>query len=223
MYDMLSNTYSNQCDFIKDMVIHHQIACDMAKTIFKHTNDIQIMDLARNIIYAQTAEIVTLRSLLTSYQIHSPLLECHINNSVGLQSWSNEKNWDVKYASDPINIKMNSSMQRMHTGKYAKTNKYFLIDMILHHEIAVIMARRLLNHKACNPSLSQICRGIIWQQTLEISYMKRLLIFKFNQEDNDNTEKIIYHNTDIPLVTYYEPNLSTDKNIKNDKCWEYEQ
>jgi hypothetical protein len=66
------------------------------------------------------------------------------------------------------------SMHRMMKGDYPKEDCEFLKDMIYHHQIAVDMARVLINHTK-RPQILQLCRDIIWAQTYEIWYMRALL------------------------------------------------
>lgn len=247
MNEMIYKDYKNNCEFIKDMIKHHQIACDMSESLITTTQNQRLMSLAHDIIWSQKAEIVNLRSIQTNYQYYSK----NINDKRGTLSnvsTSLKHNNSETYGNPkiPITKEQEQSMERMMKNiKY--TDEEFLEDMIEHHKIAVIMSRHVIDNKSNNPLLIYICRCIIWQQTLEIAQMKGLLndykTFKTCNTENtpiagqwgiqdvritrepfgsqrirEEPKLIKFEQKEKPIVSYYEPIMSTDKNIEKDKC-----
>lgn len=72
--DMFDDTMSHDMNtpksvdeaFADGMIMHHEMAVDMAETILKYTDNDAIIEMANNIIQVQTQEISEMRAILTS-------------------------------------------------------------------------------------------------------------------------------------------------------------
>jgi uncharacterized protein (DUF305 family) len=53
--------------FLSEMVVHHQGAVDMAQAVLKNSNRPELLNLAREIITAQTKEIEMMKSWQASW------------------------------------------------------------------------------------------------------------------------------------------------------------
>jgi len=67
MHRMMSGKYlTDNCDFLRDMIIHHEIALIMSREIYQYTQNPRIMEFTRNIIYGQELEIAQMRQMMES-------------------------------------------------------------------------------------------------------------------------------------------------------------
>jgi uncharacterized protein (DUF305 family) len=84
--------------------------------------------------------------------------------------------------------------------------------MIDHHQVAIDMSHVLYNYTK-EPQLTYLARNIIFSQTNEITYMKRLLESKLS---NISTIKNEQYNLELKetYIKYYYPNLTERKNVK---------
>ena len=52
MQHMMTSEYlAGDCNFLRDMIVHHKVALAMAKEIYQHTQNPRIMEFSRQIIY----------------------------------------------------------------------------------------------------------------------------------------------------------------------------
>lgn len=52
--------------FVKDMIKHHEMAVEMSKLILEYTNDVNIKNIAKNIIEKQNKEIEKMKTILAN-------------------------------------------------------------------------------------------------------------------------------------------------------------
>ena len=65
MRRMMNGDYpSDDRTFLTDMILHHQMAVDMAEHLLKYTKNPALIDMCNNIIRVQKREIVEMRELL---------------------------------------------------------------------------------------------------------------------------------------------------------------
>ncbi len=213
---------TTQCGFLKEMVHHHQIAGEMADVIMQYTKNPQISVLARDIIWAQKGEIAQMRLQQTSYVYESELLSDNDCNSPSQLHLYYKTECPIKedslytpdYGSVTRDPDYYKSMSRMMKKDYPKDDCEFMKEMVVHHQIAVEMARVMEKHTK-NPAMLNLLRNIIWNQTLEITLMKRLLLsYDVNKFPPNN----IPWKYEEPALSCYDPYLTTSKNIAKDKC-----
>ncbi len=135
--------------FIAQMIPHHDGAIAMAKIALERSKRPEVLSLARGIIEAQEKEIVDMRGW---YQ-----------------------NW---YGSTPPQGGMGMRMSGM-TGEPdvlksvpdAEFDREFIMEMIPHHEMAVVMAQ-MLQASTGRDEMKQLADNIITSQTREIEVMR---------------------------------------------------
>ena len=131
--------------FIREMIPHHQEALDTALIVASSTKNPELRDLANAIIAAQEKEIVMMNSWL--------------------QDWYPAQTTAATY--QPMMGDLNAL-----DGEARDVS--FLKGMIMHHEMAVIMANDLLKleHRT---ETGELALAIISTQNSEIRQMKTLL------------------------------------------------
>jgi uncharacterized protein (DUF305 family) len=126
------------------MIPHHQEAVDSSKEVIKRTSRKELADFADNIVRVQQAEIVQMKQWLSSWYPGR-------SDKAGYQP-------------------MMRSTSRMSADK---ADQAYLEDMIMHHQMAVIMAETLLSENLTErPELEDLARGIITSQNSEITQME---------------------------------------------------
>jgi len=147
--------------FIEQMIPHHEGAIEMAKLAQERSKRPEILTLAKAIIQSQSQEITQ------------------------MQTWY--KNW---YGTEvPVNSTVGMGMGRgmMHGGMMGgqtsdieslknavNFDEVFLQEMILHHQMAVMMAQMLLSGSN-RPEMKQLGDDIITAQESEIEQMRSWL------------------------------------------------
>jgi uncharacterized protein (DUF305 family) len=148
--DSAKMTSNFDIDFANTMMIHHQAAIDMSELEIAKGGDVKIIDMAKNIITSQKAEIAQLKNFVSNYKID-----------------------DVKMDnSDSQNIladAMKRMMDNMHNMKMTgNTDDDFVMLMIPHHASAVKMAKNEITYGK-EPMLKKIAQKIIIDQNKEIA------------------------------------------------------
>ena len=133
----------SEFDFLVEMIPHHQEAVDSSKEIKSITGRSELQEFAREIIAAQEKEIQELKEWI--------------------QLWYADRHAHARY--EPM-------MRDIAGLSVEEAEQIFLEDMIAHHEMAVMMARDLLeNDLAEHAEVEDMARSIIEQQDKEIEIM----------------------------------------------------
>ena len=68
-HDMSHNMVTSDVDtaFAEGMMVHHQMAVDMAESILKYTNNEEVIEFAKNIVETQNEEIAEMQSFLDEH------------------------------------------------------------------------------------------------------------------------------------------------------------
>ena len=228
MQRMMDGQYRNSdCGFLKDMVIHHDIAVAMAKDVFRHTKNPRILDLSLSIIQDQEIEIATMRQMQWSY--------CHrsMTATASVPSWLNQQ-FAIQCQNDcgwgpyqqvyhPLirdkgfHLAM-KRMDRLFTGKVATytRDEWFLHDMIYHHQIAIEMAHHL-QRTTQNPEMLVFLRKVIWNQSKEIWHMRMILRNYGDSFWMSHSDKL--DQAQLTTYSYYLPKQTTSLNIEQDGCY----
>lgn len=151
----LSNSISH--NFIAQMIPHHCAAVEMSQNILKYTTNIQVQEIALQIVAEQTRSIENMRSI-----------QCACGRSC------NSRQDICMYQR-----RINQIMQRMFSemsgaGAVNNINVNFLREMIPHHRGAIEMAQTALRCNIC-PELRPILRAIITSQQRGVAEMQQLL------------------------------------------------
>jgi uncharacterized protein (DUF305 family) len=169
--DNICDKYLTDLEFLKHMIDHHQVAVDMSEQLKKVSNIPFMLELARNISYIQRYEIWIMK-MMSTYGIPSISLD---NNK--FEKWNPNYKVGCYY---PKMSKDSGAKCEMHFFKPNKkmlehtNNINFLQHMIPHHQVAVNMSKRLLQHTK-NPHMLEFANEIIKNQQYEIWNMKEAL------------------------------------------------
>ena len=147
---MQKGKYSDKA-FIDAMVPHHQSAIAMAEVALKNAEHEEIIQLSRNIISSQQAEIEELKSIKQE--------EFGTSN--------------VPMEMSPEQMRgMGMMMDPQQLANQKPFDEAFIDAMIPHHQSAIEMARAALENSD-NPKIKELAQNIISAQQREIEQMKQ--------------------------------------------------
>lgn len=148
--DSVKMTSNFDIDFANTMMIHHQAAIDMSELEIAKGGDVKIIDIAKNIIKSQKAEIAQLKNFVSNYKMDNAKMD----------------------NSDSQNIladAMKTMMENMHNMKMTgNTDDDFVMLMIPHHASAVKMAKDEITYGK-ESSVKKMAQKIIIDQNKEIA------------------------------------------------------
>lgn len=135
--------------FIDQMIPHHEGAIAMAKVALEKSTRPEIISLASGIIDAQEREITTMQNWYTQWygQVPSGTSGNHMMRMEGMEG-------DLTKLQQALDF-----------------DEEFLRQMIVHHEMAVMMAQMLVSGTE-RPEMKQLASDIITSQTREIEMMR---------------------------------------------------
>ena len=146
---MENGKYSDRA-FIDAMVPHHQGAIAMAEVALKNAEHEEIIQLSRNIISSQQAEIEELKSIKQE----------EFGTSNVPMEMSQEQMRDMGMMMDPQSL-----------ADQKPFDEAFIEAMIPHHQSAIDMAK-VANQESENPRIKELAGNIISAQKREIEQMK---------------------------------------------------
>jgi uncharacterized protein (DUF305 family) len=147
---MEDGKYSDRA-FIDAMVPHHQGAVEMAEVALKNAEHDEIIDLSRNIISSQQAEIEELKSIKQE----------EFGTSNVPMDMSQEQMRGMGMMMDPQQLANRDPF-----------DKAFIDAMIPHHQSAIEMAQ-VAREKSEIPEIKELAGNIISAQQKEIEQMTR--------------------------------------------------
>lgn len=151
----LSNSISY--NFIVQMIPHHRAAIEMSENLLRYTTNLQLQDIASDIITEQTQSIQNMLAI-----------ECSCLN---LQNCEADL---CRYQKQMDNIMQIMFSEMKHARYCNDINLNFIWEMIPHHMGAVRMSETTLRYQIC-PELVPILKAIIVSQKRGIAQMQRLL------------------------------------------------
>ena len=146
---MENGKYSDRA-FIDAMVPHHQGAVEMAEVALKNAEHEEIIDLSRNIISSQQAEIEELKSI-------------------------KKEEFGTSQVPMEMGSQQTQSMGMMDPQELANREPFdraFIDAMIPHHQSAIEMSQVALEYSE-NPEIKELAENIISAQQKEIEEMTR--------------------------------------------------
>lgn len=157
---------SNAADraFAAQMIPHHEMAVQMAKTAQKAAAHAQIKTAADAIVTAQTDEIAQLRRIAKQLGVRPaamPMAGMHHGDHATMPAAE-------ALGLSPGDMGMSMDMDALSSAR--PFDRAFIDMMIRHHQGAIRMARAELA-RGKNPQLRQIARGIVGAQAHEIREM----------------------------------------------------
>ena len=152
-----SEATANNLDahFIEQMIPHHESAIAMAKLAQQRGEHQEIKTLANNIITAQEGESTQMKEWYKSW----------FGKDVPTASMDHSAHGAMS------NMMMGSSMNMEALETANPFDKAFIEEMIMHHEMAVMMAQMLLAGTE-RAEMKKLANDIIEAQTNEINQMK---------------------------------------------------
>jgi uncharacterized protein (DUF305 family) len=132
-----------EAGFIAGMIPHHQEAVDVAREVAERGERPEVRALARAIVDGQAEEIAQLEAWLAAWYPATP-------------------------AADDARM-----MRGLEGLAPSEIDEVFVVDMILHHEMAVAMANEVLAlQPPPRPEVAALARDIIRAQTEEIGLLR---------------------------------------------------
>ena len=150
-------TESISASFIRQMIPHHRAAIAMSESLLRFTTNIELQDIALNIISSQEKSIENMTA------VYSRCQSC-VNYP--------REAYYYKRGNEPILNNMFREMQSACTDNNIDTN--FIREMIPHHRGAVLMSENALRFRLC-PELVPLLDAIIVTQKEGIQQMQQLL------------------------------------------------
>jgi uncharacterized protein (DUF305 family) len=147
---MENGEYSDR-RFIDAMVPHHQGAIAMAEVALKNAQHEEIIQLSRNIISSQQAEIEELKSIK--------------QEEFGTSNVPMEMNQEQMRS-------MSMMMDPQQLANKEPFDKAFIDAMIPHHQSAIYMAQ-VASEKSKIPEIKELAQNIVSAQKREIEQMRR--------------------------------------------------
>jgi uncharacterized protein (DUF305 family) len=151
--------------FIDAMVPHHQGAVEMARVALKNAEHDEIIELSRNIISSQQAEIEELKSIKQE----------EFGTSRVPMEMSQEQMRGMGMTTDPHKLANRDPF-----------DKAFIDAMIPHHQSAIEMAQ-VASEKSKKPQIKELAGNIISAQQTEIEQMKQWRKEWYPQGHNDHS------------------------------------
>jgi uncharacterized protein (DUF305 family) len=144
--------------FIEMMIPHHQSAVDMANLALKNAKQPELKKLAQAIKTGQTKEIQSMKAWYKKwYGTDVPTksgMGMSMNSNTGMCQGMQMMNMDLTALKTATNF-----------------DRVFSQQMIPHHQMAVMMAARVLN--SSHPELRNLAKAIVQTQSAEIEQMRR--------------------------------------------------
>ena len=165
--------YLSDKDYLVHMILHHQVAIDMCNLMKPKSKSKTMLHIYRTIIWNQNIEILLMKQVLNDI----PKLSGEFKTSLRDTKFKNalsqiKKSEAINYKCDPLFFKPND--HSVHMSHMKHTDLSFLEHMIPHHQVALDMSYRLLEHTN-NTHMIRICYEIIVSQRAEILKMNYLL------------------------------------------------
>lgn len=143
-------------NFIVQMIPHHDAAIRMSENLLRYTTNIELQNIALNIVREQTESIENMQRILRRCSRDGDSRRC---------------SYRYNRRTDEIMRTMFSRMRNARSTNNIDCN--FIREMIPHHMGAVCMCENALKYDTCS-GLKPILRSIISSQKKEIAQMRRL-------------------------------------------------
>jgi uncharacterized protein (DUF305 family) len=139
--------------FIENMIPHHEGAIAMAKLALTRSKRIEIITLSNNIIAAQEKEITDMKTWYEQWFGTLPATKS--TNGMGMMHMDS----------------MSGDTAKLQAVGDANFDREFIVEMIPHHELAIMMAN-MLQASTDRAEMKQLAINIITSQSAEIAQMR---------------------------------------------------
>ncbi len=143
--------------FVRQMIPHHQMAVDMAKSAQERADRQEIKDLADEVITAQEKEIAQLRAIAKAEGFEVDTANAMMGGDARAMGMDMDD--------------MGMSMRTEDLDNSSDFDRAFIAMMVPHHEGAIAMAKVELA-KGSNAELKALAKDIVAAQETEIAAMK---------------------------------------------------
>lgn len=162
MEDMIIRERSGSAavDFLKGMIPHHEAAVRMSESYLSHEGESEeLKTLARNIITTQKEEIKQMNGMIKEYKENGPRDDA--NEDAYLEKYSE------MFSDDSMSHHINPEGAE-------SIDQAFAEGMIMHHQMAVDMAKDILDYTD-QEDVRELAQNIIDLQEEEIAQMEQLV------------------------------------------------
>ena len=162
MEDMMIREKSGSAsiDFLKGMIPHHEAAIKMSESYLNYGGEVSdLQTLAQDIITAQKKELVQMKDLIKKYE------------EEGKKNQDKEDAYLAKYSEM---FSDDSMSHHINPSGVDNIDQAFAEGMIMHHQMAVDMAKDILDYTD-EEEVKQLAQEIIDVQEKEIEQMQKLI------------------------------------------------
>ena len=162
MEDMMIREKSGSADidFLKGMIPHHEAAIKMSESYLNYGGGVSDLEtLAQDIITAQKKELTEMNDLVKKYE------------KEGKKNQENEDAYLAKYSGM---FSDDSMSHHINPSGVDNIDQAFAEGMIMHHQMAVDMARDILDYSE-QEEVKKLAQDIIDVQEKEIEQMQKLI------------------------------------------------
>lgn len=146
-HSMMNHEVNSELEFIVEMIPHHQEAVDSSKQLLElGTENNELKVLLEDVISAQEVEI----SMMNNW----------------LNNWYENESFESNYVEMMPNLNVVNEENR---------DNDYLNGMIMHHQMAVVMAQSVLEIEDIRDETKELAQDIIIVQEQEIELMKSIL------------------------------------------------
>jgi len=169
---------ADDVQFMKDMIVHHHQAVQMAALVKDRTNRQPIVDVAKRIDASQADEMKFMRKWLSDRGQTAPNPAAgdmmHMQHAMPAMTPASAMRGDTA----SMGMATPEQMTALAAAKGPEFDRQFLERMITHHQGAVTMAEALLRRPgaAYDPVLFEFVNDVINDQKAEIKRMNALLV-----------------------------------------------
>ena len=156
---------SPEAGFARDMMMHHAQAVDMATLIRDRTEDLEMRQIALDIMLTQQAQIGQMQGWLAVWQYP-------IASTDPAMMWM-----DMPATSGMPGMATQMQLNELRDLQGVEADGLFLQLMIAHHRGGVLMGEAALE-RAKSPEVRALAQSIVNAQTSEIAAMQDLLVRK---------------------------------------------
>src|SRR5215218_301134 len=169
---------ADDAQFMKDMIVHHHQAVEMAALVKDRTNRQPIVDVAKRIDASQADEMKFMRKWLSDRGQTAPDPAghaMHMQHAMPAMTPASAMGGNNAAA---MGMATPEQMAALAAAKGPQFDRQFLERMITHHQGAVTMAEALLRRPgaAYDPVLFEFVNEVINDQKAEIKRMNALLV-----------------------------------------------
>ena len=132
-------------EYLEHMIPHHQVAVDVSFDHITRTKDVVLANVLRKLIWTQQYEIQMMKAILQKKVVNVSDIR-HFNEPVQRTTFSDMYPNEIGLTSVECNPHFFDPVaHRAHMAEM-KTDKDYIDHMIPHHQVAVDMSKRLLEH-----------------------------------------------------------------------------